>query len=472
MEKDSIFNLKIDQRNTTITRLFGRHLKFNNNDAVERLFFLNNPQMQFIPIGYSKVFPNIKNFWIAKCPIKSIERSDFEKSENLEILGMRDTNIEAIDKDVFWGLVNLEQLHLYDGKITKIHEEAFAKLTKLNILNLLNNKLGYLPKRLFVNNVNLQEIHISNNKLKIIESQIFLGLTKITKIELRNNLCINNYYPSDVYSSLVLLNNAITDGCYNPLTDLINELQQAKFEGDSTISRLQHEKSENEKKMARQDNEISNLAKLNQNITTKMRTNNEAFMIEKARLEEELIVLSLNHTEAKIEVEKVVNRTFSLELILADLNQNLNESLKQNEEDSEEIKDLQESLQLMESNWTLLSENQSLLIDQLSMMETNLSLTLEEKLIIENNLKELQIYYFDIMNDKDQLQIQVDKMNETLNTKEANERNTQDSSRTYFPVFLGVFLVIFVLSSILIIIKWKKSRSYNTNEIEVAFHNE
>lgn len=480
VEKDWSFNLIINQRNTTITRVTGKHLRYSSNVAVERLFFLNNPDMKFIPIGYATMFANIKNLWVANCPIESIEKSDFVEAGKLEILGLRGSNIEMVDKDVFWNLINLEQLHLYDNKITKIHEESLSKMTNLKILNLPNNKLSYLPRRLFQNNVELQEIHISNNKLKIIESQIFLGLTKITKIELRNNLCINKNYPADVFSSLVRLNQAITDDCANPMTELINEINQAKAQAESTISKLQLDKSENDKKLFRKDNEISNLASVNQNIRdqiSKLQEDYEKNKIEKAELEQELIIMSLNHTEARLEIENVFNKTFALEIILSDLNQKLNESLEAYEEASNKMNDLQESIQLLESNLTLVSEENSELLSQVSTLVTNLTDTLGEKEMISKDFHELELKYLHIVLDSDKLKLEINELDEALHNETSIAGSiTQEASPAgnYKILFVLVFM-IFVLSALLIImaIRAKKAHTYSTNEnaMEVAFNN-
>ena len=480
VEQDSYFKLKIDQRNTSISKISGRHLKFSNNDSVERLYFLNNPGMKFIPIGYSKFFASINNIWIANCPIESIEKSDFDKPEKLEILGIRGSNIQAIGKDVFCDMINLKQLHLYDNKITKIHEESLSKLTNLKILNLPNNKLGYLHRRLFQNNLELQEIYINNNKLKIIDSETFFGLTKITIIKLRDNICINKNYPGDVFSSIIRLNLAISDGCDNPMAEVIEELKNSKTQSDSTISKLLLEKSETDKKIMRKDNEISNLANENKKVRDeifKLRGDYDKVNISKAELEKELEILSLNHTEAKDEIEKVLNKTFDLELILSDAIQKFNESLEMNEKASHDIRNLQDSLQTLENNSNQLTVQNSQLIAEVTLTKAKLTKALLEREMIENDFKELQTNYSDIEVYNLQLEQKINEFelsNETTFLCLQTHDNSTTDGHNYLIILFALILFITALFIVLLVslFKKKKTQMYKTNEMEVVFSNE
>lgn len=384
--------LRIGKPNTTIDSIAGLHLKRLRNSAVERLFLKNNFEMKFIPVGYSNFFPKLNNLWIANSPIAIIAKSDFEKPENLNSLGIRNTKIEIIDQDVLSDLVNLEELYLHNNELKKIHEKAFSTMKHLRVLKLNNNKLRYLPAKLFESNVNMQEIYMNDNKLVIIESELFSTSTRIDKIDLRKNLCIDKSFPDD-FGSIYNLNQMLIENCDNPMKQTIGELVNFKAQSDQTISKMRSEISTKNEKLMKLEIKFSTTKQEIEHIrgnSVALNALNEELSIRNHEMEDELEILSSNHSEAQNKIEMIFNKTISIELLLTKKTQKLEQCLRQMETLSEDNKILENSLDTYGNNITKITEGNSFLLEQNFEMEINLTEALGEKSHLEFELAELQ----------------------------------------------------------------------------------
>lgn len=470
-------NLQISHANTTIDAVTGTHIYRSKNSAVERLFLKNNIEMRFIPIGYSKFFSRLNNLWIANSPIESIAKTDFEKPENLNILGLRNTKLDAIDQDVFSGLVNIEELYLYNNLIRKIHGKAFCEMKHLRILKLDNNKLKYLPVGLFASNGNMHEVYINDNKLSIIDSDIFSALNHINKIELRRNFCIDKNFPID-FGSILDLNQAIVDECGNPMHEKLEGLRDLKSKSDNLISQLRSESLANEK-LSRMDDELSKIKQENVDIqrnVSALQGFNEDLLIRNREMSEELIIVNSNHSIAQSRIEKLFNKTIDIELLLADKTRKLEESSKQNEAVELQLETHEKALEILRRNISNLSYDNAFMTESNYELEENLTQVLNEKDFLEILLAELNTNNSLLIKENENFVREIRELHNVTNLDKA-QLSTEGFQTTMtncdYRVVILVCVAIVALVSILIIAlairKVCRGKVYETHEYNVRF---
>lgn len=447
--------LQIDQRNTSIEKVVGTHLNYRiNNERVTRLFFSNNREMKFIPTGYSIFFPNLDNLWIINSPLELIERTDFEKPKNLIILGIKNTNIAMISRKDFWDLSNLLQLHISNNLIKQIHGESFSKLIALEILNLADNKLSYLNASLFTENVQLKEIYISGNKLKIIESQTFIGLKKVLKIDLSRNFCISKKFPLHV--TMTQFNDAISEDCDNPMADVIEDLKESALGSERIIAELEIEKIKFIKELTIKNNKIIEVNGDNEDLHVEIRTmadEKDAIFIEKETLEEELVLLGLNHSEAKIKLDEVFNHTIELKINLLETKSKLNETFEKADELSLEVDHLKEIIDWFKWNSSSIAAENEYLIGNVTMIH-------EQLIQVVENKSELQFENF--------------RMSENILELEYKNDHLERKANDIFLIAIATvtFLVVIIMLLGMMTIRMltiKKVHYYCTSEMEAVF---
>lgn len=175
----------------TITEVKGQHLESQlTNHNVDRLFFLDNLRMNYIPVGYLNFFPNLNNLWIGNSPIEEIYQTDFETGNNLTIFGMRNTKITKLSSDIFINVKNLQSVYLYNNRLKFINENAFKTNSMLRIVDFHDNELEYLT-RIFNNNPFIEDIDLSKNKIKFFFDNFSVPLNHLKKVNLLDNALIS-----------------------------------------------------------------------------------------------------------------------------------------------------------------------------------------------------------------------------------------------------------------------------------------
>lgn len=458
-----INKLEVNEPNTTITEISGRHIKRVDNKNVDRLLLFHNPQMKFIPVGFSDFFPNLNNFWIENCPVETILKSDFELAKDISTLGIVKSKLKTVDEDVFSALEALENLYLQNNLIEKIHEESFSMLENLKILKLSGNKLSYLPEKLFEGCRNIQEIYFNDNKLKIIEKETFYGLGKITKIQLKGNLCLNKNYPNDFYSILDL-HQMISENCGNPLADVINELSETKNQQKLIISKFQAEITQKNETIANLDDEKLKLQKQNKKLSddlNSIESEKNKLLIEKKEYQNELIILRLNHSEITLKIDEIINQTIEAEYKFSELQRNLTETLKVNEELAEQNFEL-------ELNFTNAIDEIADLNDIKLEFQEKLSSASDDKYHIEQDFQELQTNLKSFIHENEQLKVEVLKFQSAELQAEA-----KPGANIVTLILSGIIVCLLAVIVLMTVFmnRDKFSKTYNTNEAAVEYKN-
>lgn len=463
-------DVALDFPNSTIEKIAGNHLSWNNDHDVDRLFFISNPKMFYIPIGYSRFFVHLSNLWIADCPIKSISKTDFENQHNFKIVGMRNTNIEVISEDVFTSMDSLEELHLHNNKIKIIFETAFFALRNLRVLKLSNNKLEYLPRKVLFNNIDLQKIYLNDNNLKIVESEIFSSLQKLERIEFRNNLCMSKNFPDDL-QTVTLVNDFIKANCENPMTMIINDLKKSKANNEATTEELRSEIADKDKNLMNQESEIKKISNEKENYLKNvllLQNENKQLLLEKFKLKQEVEILGLNISDFMIKLDQFVD----LEFNITEINRELTECV----EIKNNVTAKNKVLSFLEFNYTSVLQDNRKLIDSKLEIERKLKETLQDQEQLKINVKNLTNDHIKLADENDGLTKTVlvlhdlvSNLTETANLQGDESESLLENKAVAFLTTIGLFLIVLVL---LVMITRKfypnKQAVYNTSEMSIV----
>lgn len=146
-----------------VTSIPGQHAARNSDAEVKYLSVINrNKLRKFTPIFCQK-FPN------------------------LEIILIKDADLEVLDVESFSVCGNLKYLILGDNEILQLPEYLLIRSSKLIKIALTNNRLTELPEYLFTYQQTLEELALDDNQIKFLPSNIFRPLVKLKILLLDNN---------------------------------------------------------------------------------------------------------------------------------------------------------------------------------------------------------------------------------------------------------------------------------------------
>lgn len=344
----------INNPNTTISNVYGRHMGYQKNRDVERLFFFGIKTMKFIPIGYSKFFKNINNIYIIDCPIEEIHAGEFENPSKLIILGLNSLKLTKIDPYTFKELVRLEELHIEMNEINEIGEETFHALENLKVLSLMRNRIKYLPSKLFERNIKLKEVRLNENKIQIVESEILKHLVNLKEINLRKNLCIDKDFPKDVIE-IEEIENIFAIECENPLANKIQIYEK-------NIENLRNEVNASFKKLREKDSEMELMENENRNLS---------FVIQE--LKKEIAILRMNHSEMVENIKNALNDSFSRKISLQNCHENISKITIAQENSEIEIQTIYDDFIKLNESCEILNNKNDFLNSEIDDIRKNIS---------------------------------------------------------------------------------------------------
>ena len=157
-----------------------KHLgNFTNNDV--KVFKLENQNVDQIPSGISKIFPNVNQAFFFGNNWKKIQRSELKE------------------------LPNLIALSFYSNRISHTSEDIFVDLKLLQSISISHNTLQSLPDRVFHNQLDLQRVYLNNNYLITLQPEVFEKNNKLEIVFLHNNL-LSRIAPFDESLPITKLN--------------------------------------------------------------------------------------------------------------------------------------------------------------------------------------------------------------------------------------------------------------------------
>lgn len=103
---------KCSMEETTAISSKGFTISSPKDYSIQKLSFLNNKKVWFLPENVDENFPNLLFYDAGFCSIKMITKPNFKGLENLTKLFLQQNEITEILKNVFEDLLNLELLDL------------------------------------------------------------------------------------------------------------------------------------------------------------------------------------------------------------------------------------------------------------------------------------------------------------------------------------------------------------------------
>lgn len=82
------------------------------DEAVKGIYFMENSEIEFLPIFVYQKFPNLQGYAAYNCSIREISKKNFERLTRLVNIFLRGNKLEKIPSDTFDGLINLEIINL------------------------------------------------------------------------------------------------------------------------------------------------------------------------------------------------------------------------------------------------------------------------------------------------------------------------------------------------------------------------
>ena len=163
----------------------------NNITHIDRKDFRKTRQIQVLDLNHNRIgrihrksfvgLRVLKNLYIGKNIIKRIPRN---LPVSMQGLYANFNNINRVPPWLFPRGIQLENLYLNNNKIEMVHHRAFDELHNLRSLDLNTNSIRLLKQYTFCNLSNLDLLDLSNNPIMKIEDDSFVGLDKLRIFQL------------------------------------------------------------------------------------------------------------------------------------------------------------------------------------------------------------------------------------------------------------------------------------------------
>lgn len=163
-------NKFINQTNSEVIEISGRHISGKFNKDVTLFYLPSSPTIYRFPSKLFIYFPNLKGIYVYGCEINSIDNMTFK------------------------GLNKIENIYLAVNKIQFVASNTFVEMEKLLKLEMQDNLIAILESDLFENNKNLKYIDFRNNKIKFIDAEILKNLPNLDEVYLMGTICLNKNY--------------------------------------------------------------------------------------------------------------------------------------------------------------------------------------------------------------------------------------------------------------------------------------
>ncbi|KAJ8687968.1 hypothetical protein QAD02_023763 [Eretmocerus hayati] len=150
---------------------------------------------------------NLKYLRINWMALTRLPENFFEKSSNLHLLEIRNTNLSQISSADFAGLSGLNRLHLISNKVSRIEAGSFDHTSDLTFLSIYDEPLESLPTGVFDKLSKLETLEIYKSKLTSLPSSLLRVQGKsLVELFLNKNDELDTI-PSDLLKGLVYLKN-------------------------------------------------------------------------------------------------------------------------------------------------------------------------------------------------------------------------------------------------------------------------
>ncbi|KAL9955436.1 hypothetical protein ACROYT_G036764 [Oculina patagonica] len=150
----------------------------------------------YLPVKITKLLIKDKK-------ITNIERSSFQRYNNLEEIDLTGNPIESIEPNSFIHLQRLKILKLERNKLRVLRSGTFQGLSSLTELNLIGNPIEEIKDEAFSGLKQLTRLNLSYMELRTISSGAFRGMDSLSELYLNNNKDLQRL-PLDIFDNVPL----------------------------------------------------------------------------------------------------------------------------------------------------------------------------------------------------------------------------------------------------------------------------
>lgn len=170
----------------------GEHTFLYSNDYVNDVIIINQITF-FIPEGFGRFFPNIKQFELMSSQLRFVRRSNFVQMKNLLDLRLDGNEIEFIPSNTFWDLTKLQWLSISSNKIKSLTDDLTLLMPNLLWFTANKNEIEELNEVNFLQNHKLELLSLRFNHIKTINFHL-KTFKHIAFIDLSSNLCFDGSF--------------------------------------------------------------------------------------------------------------------------------------------------------------------------------------------------------------------------------------------------------------------------------------
>lgn len=175
---------------------------FDYYKHADSMYIVNNSHLR----SFGKTFIGaikLRTLFISENQICQLTNADLIGAENLEILSLRNNQLEHVEPDVFKFLVKILNLNLAVNKLTTISDNLFTSLEIVEEIDLSENRIKTITTSMFRNNSNLKILRLANNNIETIQPKSLNSIKKLEELYLNGNNLISF---NEIGPSLILLN--------------------------------------------------------------------------------------------------------------------------------------------------------------------------------------------------------------------------------------------------------------------------
>lgn len=243
-------------------------------DSQVKRLRLNNQDLGHLPNNIGYLFPQLEKLAANSLGVKFVERINFKKMLQLEVLDLSQNSIEEISYEAFYDLekvkeiilkknqlksfhwktflnnpsldkidlsfnqikpielnnlrnINVQKLYLNNNQLNSIPDNSFHEMESLMSISINDNNLEVLNSSTFMKNPELTTIYASDNKIRILISDLFANNTFLRYFDIQNNMISKIEFEFKFFGTYNFLNNECIDKYYSAKEpSVLEELNQ------------------------------------------------------------------------------------------------------------------------------------------------------------------------------------------------------------------------------------------------------
>lgn len=183
-------NVVVNTFDTYVTGATGAHMPGKADKDVEAIFFMRQ-KTTYIPLNFSKPFPNLNAMRVQQSGLTYIDQMTFKGQTQMKYIQLDDNLIEYIPRKTFYGMTSMIWMSLGTNKFRFLYTDMLRGLTELKLFNARNNQIEVIGSSFFRDNTKLELVYFDGNKLRMIGSKLVQLLPGLKLAYFDRNECTN-----------------------------------------------------------------------------------------------------------------------------------------------------------------------------------------------------------------------------------------------------------------------------------------